>query len=177
MLLLNQSSSNIPEVPDSSVDLCVTDPPYADNVMYAELSDSFYVWLRQLLPHHPSFTAELVDDTQEAVENPHRGRDGDAYEQLLAGVFTEVARVLKDDGRMTFTFHHANQGAWAHLQNALIAAGFVVESWWPVFAEMESALPILGKQHNGHLDIVFVCRRWSICRTFPDAIDLGSVPI
>jgi putative DNA methylase len=159
VLLLNQSSSRLPEIPNGSVDLCITDPPYADNVMYAELSDYFYVWLRQLLPDHPSFAAELVDDAQEAVKNPHRGRDGDAYAQLLAGVFTEVARVLKEDGRMTFTFHHANQGAWDHLRDALIAAGFVVESWWPVFAEMESAMPILGKEHNGYLDIVFVCAK------------------
>ena len=159
VLLLNQSSAALPQIPDRSIDLCVTDPPYADNVMYAELSDYFYVWLRQLLPDHPSFQAALVDDTQEAVQNRHRGRDGDAYAQLLGDVFAEVARVLKDRGRMTFTFHHANQGAWHHLQAALIAAGFVVERWWPVFAEMESALPIIGKEHNGHLDIVFVCAK------------------
>jgi putative DNA methylase len=159
VLLLNQSSSALPEVPDCSVDLVVTDPPYADNVMYAELSDYFYVWLRELLPDHPSFQAELVDDAREAVQNRHRGRDGDAYADLLAAVFTEVARVLKDDGRMTFTFHHANQAAWHHLQAALVASGFAVERWWPVFAEMESAMPILGKEHNGHLDIVFVCAK------------------
>lgn len=159
VLLLNQSSSSLPEIPDRSVDLCVTDPPYADNIMYAELSDYFYVWLREMLRDHPSFQTELVDDTQEAVKNPHRGRDGDAYAELLAGVFTEVARVLKDDGRMAFTFHHANQGAWHHLRDAIIAGGFVVERWWPVFAEMESAMSILGKEHNGHLDIVFVCAK------------------
>ena len=159
VLLLNQSSSSLPQLPDASVDLCVTDPPYADNVMYAELSDYFYVWLRQLLPDHPSFQADLVDDRQEAVKNPHRGRDGDAYADLLSGVFAEVARVLKDDGRMAFTFHHANQGAWHHLRDAIIAGGFVVERWWPVFAEMESALSIIGKDHNGHLDIVFVCAK------------------
>lgn len=159
VLLLNQSSASLPQIPDRSVDLCVTDPPYADNVMYAELSDYFYVWLRELLPGHPSFQADLVDDTQEAVQNRHRGRDGDDYADLLADVFTEVARVLKDEGRLTFTFHHANQGAWNHLREALIAAGFAVERWWPVFAEMESAMPILGKEHNGHLDIVFVCAK------------------
>lgn len=159
VLLLNQSSSSLPEIPDRSVDLCVTDPPYADNVMYAELSDYFYVWLREMLPDHPSFQTELVDDTQEAVQNRHRDRDGHQYADLLSDVFTEVARVLKDDGRMTFTFHHANQGAWHHLSDAVITAGFAVERWWPVFAEMESAMPILGKEHNGHLDIVFVCAK------------------
>jgi putative DNA methylase len=172
VLLLNQTSSSLPEIPDASIDLCVTDPPYADNVMYAELSDYFYVWLRQLLPDHPSFQAELVDDTQEAVKNPHRGRDGDTYAQLLGGVFTEVARVLKDDGHMAFTFHHANQGAWHHLRDALITAGFVVERWWPVFAEMESAMPILGKDHNGHLDIVFVCAK---CHVVPSPMRQDSI--
>lgn len=165
VLLLNQSSSSLPEIPDASVDLCVTDPPYADNVMYAELSDYFYVWLRELLPDHSSFQAELVDDAEEAVKNPHRGRDDDTYAELLGDVFYEVARVLKDDGRMAFTFHHANQGAWHHLQAALIAAGFVVERWWPVFAEMESAMSILGKEHNGHLDIVFVCAKRNLLAT------------
>lgn len=63
VLLLNQSSSSLPQVPDGSVDLCVTDPPYADNVMYAELSDYFYVWLRELIPDHPSFQDTLVDDS------------------------------------------------------------------------------------------------------------------
>jgi hypothetical protein len=35
----------------------------------------------------------------------------------------------------------------------------VVERWWPVFAEMESGVPLQGKENNGHLDIVFVCAR------------------
>ncbi|MGX6446861.1 hypothetical protein ACVU7I_02155 [Patulibacter sp. S7RM1-6] len=159
VLLLNKSSSALPEIPDRSVDLVVTDPPYADNVMYAELSDYFYVWLRELLPGHPSFAAELVDDKKEAVQNRHRGRDGDAYAELLAAVFAEVSRVLKDDGRLIFTFHHANRDAWNRLGDALVETKFAVERWWPVFAEMESALPLFGKDHNGHLDIVFVCAK------------------
>lgn len=67
--------------------------------------------------------------------------------------------MLKEDGRLAFTFHHANQGTWRYLCRALLVAGFVVERWWPVFAEMESAMPILGKEHNGHLDIVFICAK------------------
>jgi len=174
VLLLNQSSSSLAQVPDASIDLCATDPPYADNVMYAELSDYFYVWLRELLVDHPSFEAELIDDTQEAVQNRHRGRDGDAYARLLGEVFLEVARVLKDHGRLTFTFHHANHGAWDHLCSALTMAGFVVERWWPVFAEMETAMSILGKEHNGHLDIVFVCAKRGIV-TSPTPQDTVSL--
>jgi len=76
MLLLCQSSESLPQAPDRSVDLVVTDPPFA-NVMYSELSDYFYVWLRRalgdtypqlfgrpfvmkrtLVSHSPSTTAE-----------------------------------------------------------------------------------------------------------------------
>lgn len=46
------------------------------------------------------------------------------------------------------------------LREALVSAGFVVERWWPVFAEMESGTHLNGKQGAaGHLDIVFVCGR------------------
>lgn len=58
---------------------------------------------------------------------------------------------------MAFTFHHSGESAWRHIEDALVFAGFVVEHWWPVFAEMESGVPLRGKEHNGHLDIVFVC--------------------
>jgi putative DNA methylase len=160
MLILNQSSESLPEIPDASVDFVITDPPYADSVMYSELSDYFYVWLREALGHdHPNFAAEHVDDRREAVHNHGRGRDGAFYEEVLGNVFTEAVRTLKPGGRIAFTFHHGGDGAWMYLTRALRFAGLVVERWWPVFAEMESGVPLHGKENNGHLDIVFVCGR------------------
>lgn len=160
MLLLNQSSEHLPQVPDGSVDLVVTDPPYGDNVMYSELSDYFYVWLKEALTRdYPNFTAPLVEDSREAVHNPGRGRDGDFYAEVLGNVFAEAQRKLKPRGRMAFTFHYGGDGAWESLEHALVNAGFVVERWWPVFAEMASGVPIQGKKNGGNLDIVFVCSR------------------
>lgn len=163
VLLLNQSSESLYQVPDASVDLCLTDPPYADSVMYSELADYFYVWLRQALgADHPNFAAPVVDDAREAVHNPGRGRDGAFYTQLVASVFKEVNRVLKPNGRLAFSFHHAGEDAWQYIEDALVQSGFVVEHWWPVFAEMESGIPLRGKvNNNGHLDVVFVCGRVS----------------
>lgn len=158
MLLLNQSSERLDQVPDGSVDLVITDPPFADNVMYSELSDYFYVWLREALKDdYPAFERPLVDDRREAVHNPGRGRDGAFYAQVLGSVFLEARRKLKRDGRMAFTFHHSGADAWRQIEEALVFAGFVVERWWPVFAEMESGVPLRGKENGGHLDIVFVC--------------------
>jgi putative DNA methylase len=158
MLLLNQSSEALDQVPDGAIDLIITDPPFADSVMYSELSDYFYVWLRQALADdYENFAAPLVDDTREAVHNPGRGRDGLFYATVLGNVFAEASRKLKPYGKMAFTFHHGGESAWRHIEDALVFAGFVVERWWPVFAEMESGVPLRGKENNGHLDIVFVC--------------------
>lgn len=159
MLLLNQSSESLDQIPDGSVDWIVTDPPYADNVMYSELSDYFYVWLRQALKDdYPAFAGSLVDDQREAVHNPGRGRDGDFYTLVLGNVFAEAGRKLKPGGRLAFTFHHSGEEAWKSVEEALVRAGFVVERWWPVHAEMTSGVPIQSKRESGgHLDVVFVC--------------------
>lgn len=160
MLLLNQSSESLDQVPDGSIDVVITDPPFADSVMYSELSDYFYVWLRMALENdYANFAPAAVDDTREAVHNPGRGRDGAFYTTVLGNVFAEAARKLKLGGKMAFTFHHSGESAWRHIEDALVFAGFVVERWWPVFAEMESGVPLQGKENNGHLDIVFVCAK------------------
>ena len=160
MLLLNQSSEELDQVPDGSVDFVITDPPFADSVMYSELSDYFYVWLRQALADdYSNFKTPVVDDTREAVHNPGRGRDGAFYATVLGNVFAEAGRKLKAGGKMAFTFHHSGADAWRHIEDALVFSGFVVERWWPVFAEMESGVPLQGKDNNGHLDIVFVCAK------------------
>jgi putative DNA methylase len=161
MLVLNQSSETLAQIPDGSIDLCVTDPPYADMVMYSELADYFYVWLRLVLKdqYPASFTDELVDDSREAVHNIDRNRGGDFYAELVGDVFREVGRKLKSGGRLAFSFHHAGEHGWRCIEEALVRGGFVVERWWPVFAEMESGVHMLGKDNGGHLDIVFVCGR------------------
>ena len=92
MLLLNQSSEALALVPDGSVDMVITDPPFADSVMYSELSDYFYVWLRQALDDdYDNFATPQVDDAQ-AVHNPGRGRDGAFYTTVLGNVFAEARR-------------------------------------------------------------------------------------
>ncbi len=159
LLVLNQSSETLAQIPDGSIDLCATDPPYADMVMYSELADYFYVWQRLLLKdtYPESFSAELVDDSREAVHNIDRNRDGDFYAELVGDVFLEAGRKLKPGGRLAFSFHHAGERGWRYIEDAIVRGGFVVERWWPVFAEMESGVHMLGKDNGGHLDIVFVC--------------------
>ena len=71
---------SLDHIPDGSIDAVVMDPPYYDNVMYAELSDFFYVWLKRTAGHvFPElFRRHLTDKDNEAVANPARfkGRKG-----------------------------------------------------------------------------------------------------
>jgi len=77
---------NLDHLADASVDLVVMDPPYYDNVMYAELSDFFYVWLKRTAGHvYPElFRRALTDKEQEAVANPAKFR-GQPGAKALAG--------------------------------------------------------------------------------------------
>ena len=65
---------DLPKYPMESVDAVIVDPPYGNNVMYAELSDFFYVWLKRSVGDlYPDwFDSELVDKDAEAVANPAR---------------------------------------------------------------------------------------------------------
>ena len=131
------------------------DPPYYDNVMYAELSDFFYVWLKRTAGHvFPElFRRQLTDKENEAVANPAKFRDekgaralaGQDYRERMAAIFAECRRVLKPDGIMTLMFTHKATGAWDALTKGLIESGFVITASWPINTEAEGSLHIKDK--------------------------------
>ena len=158
---------NLDHVGDGSVDAVVMDPPYYDNVMYAELSDFFYVWLKRTAGHvFPElFRRKLTDKENEAVANPARfaGQPGARalaerdYRQRMAAIFAECRRVLKADGIMTLMFTHKATGAWDALTTGLIAAGFAITASWPVNTEAEGSLHIKDRA-AANSTIFLVCR-------------------
>lgn len=79
-LVLNGSAANM-DIADQSVDIICVDPPYYNNVQYAELSDYFYVWqkrtLRELYPD--VFSRRLTNKNDEAVANPARDGGGQLH--------------------------------------------------------------------------------------------------
>ena len=122
LTLTCKSGDSLDHIADSSIDCVVMDPPYYDNVMYAELSDFFYVWLKRTVGYvYPElFRRQLTDKENEAVANPSKFRDqpgakvlaGGDYQQRMAAIFAEMRRVLKPDGIMTLMFTHKATGAW-----------------------------------------------------------------
>ncbi len=156
-------------LPDGSVSVIVTDPPYYDNVMYAELSDFFYVWLKRTVGHlYPEwFGAHLTDKDAEAVANPARFEDlsksksklaEQDYERKMEASFREAHRVLRDDGVLTVMFTHKQIEAWDTLATALIGAGFSVESSWPVHTEHRYSLH-QAKKNAAKSTVLLTCRK------------------
>ena len=152
---------------DASIDVVVMDPPYYDNVMYAELSDFFYVWLKRTAGHvFPElFRRQLTDKENEAVANPAKFRGekgaralaGQDYRERMAAIFAECRRVLKPDGIMTLMFTHKATGAWDALTKGLIEAGFAITASWPINTEAEGSLHIKDKA-AANSTIFLVCR-------------------
>lgn len=161
------SGDSLAHLDAGTVDVVVMDPPYYDNVMYAELSDFFYVWLKRTagLLYPELFIAPLTDKENEAVANPalHKGKKGAKalagldYQQKMAGIFVECRRVLKDDGVMTLMFTHKATGAWDALTKGLIDAGFAITASWPINTEAEGSLHIMDKS-AANSTIFLVCR-------------------
>ena len=158
---------SLDHIEDGSIDVVVMDPPYYANVMYAELSDFFYVWLKRTAGHvFPElFRRHLTDKDNEAVANPARfkgekgasvlaGRD---YQERMASIFAECRRTLKPGGVMTLMFTHKETGAWDALTKGLMEAGFAITASWPINTEAEGSLHIKNKA-AAKSTIFLVCR-------------------
>jgi adenine-specific DNA methylase len=163
------SAADLSTVDTGSIAHLCMDPPYYDNVMYAELADFFYVWERRTLgrlaPEY--FRGYLSDKDNEAVANAARfsamGKrkkelaDLD-YESKMTGIFSEACRVLRNDGVLSVMFTHKRAEAWDTLGMSLLQAGFTIETSWPVNTEAETSLH-QKNMNSAASTIMLVCRK------------------
>jgi len=156
---LRARDARLPLYSPAQVDLVVTDPPFVGNVNYAELSDFFYVWLRLTLGSaYPEFAPEYTPKAEEIIANPTRAKTPDDFRKDLTAAFAECHEVLRFDGIMVFTFHHAEGEAWADLLQAVCDSGFEIGCVYPIHAEREASLHLLDKQAISY-DLIHVCRK------------------
>lgn len=161
------SADRLDHIGDQCIDAVVMDPPYYDNVMYAELSDFFYVWLKRTAGYvYPElFTLLMTDKEHEAVANPAKFRGQKKakalahldYQERMAAIFRECHRVLKKDGILTLMFTHKATGAWDALTKGLLDAGFAITASWPINTEAPGSLHIRDKA-AANSTIFLVCR-------------------
>lgn len=151
-----------------------TDPPYYDNIGYADLADFFYVWLRRSLGKiYPDlFATVLTPKAEELVATPYRFEGGKAeakefFEQGLARVFSEMYREQHPDYPLTlfYAFKQAeSQGdgeiastGWETMLTGLLKSGFSITGTWPMRSEMSSR-SVARNTNALASSIVLVCR-------------------
>lgn len=143
-------------IPDGSVDLVVTDPPFFDNVNYSELADFFYVWLKRLDIGVGNETSDSTRVTGEVQDN-----QPEHFANKLCDVFRECNRVLKPEGLLIFTYHHSRAEGWVSVYKAICGAGFSISQVVPLKAEMAVSVAIMAAKEPINYDLVFVCRKRS----------------
>lgn len=146
------------ELAPESLDGVFTDPPYFDNVQYAELMDFCFVWLRQLVGNEfPDFERSTTRTEHELTGNDTLGRDLENFTAGLSEVFCKMGTALKKGAPLAFTYHHNDPLAYAPLVVALLDAGMTCTAVLPAPAEMTASLHIAGTK-SSILDSIFVCR-------------------
>lgn len=151
-LILNGDSASLP-IPDESVDFVVTDPPYFDFIHYSELSDFFYAWLGPILKDTYSF----FDGDTSRRDSEVQQTDARTFSILLGGVFKESNRVLKQSGRLAFSFHHSRIEGWIAISNAIKNSGLFVIDTFPVHAELMASTPKTSAKDPISLDAIIIC--------------------
>jgi len=168
------ATTRIFAIPDVLVS---TDPPYYDNIGYADLSDFFYIWLRRSLGHlYPDiFRTLLVPKSNELIASPYR-HDGDRrraetfFEEGLLRAFQAMRQAQHPDFPLTvyYAFKQAEEddsapdGAlastgWETMLEGLLRAGFSITGTWPMRTELGNRM--IGRGTNALASsIVVVCR-------------------
>ena len=100
---------------DSSIDYVFTDPPFGENIYYADLNYLVESWHRILTRSEP-----------EAIVDRAKSKGISDYQHLMQRCFEEYRRVLKPGRWMTVVFHNSRNAVWNAIQEAMLAAGFVV---------------------------------------------------
>lgn len=144
---------------ENTLDGVFTDPPYFDNVQYAELMDFCFVWLRLgLNGESAAFGRESTRSPDELTGNETLGRGLDHFTAGLSAVFRCFAAALKPGAPFVFTYHHNDWSAYVPLVVAILDAGLDCTATLPTAGEMSASLHISGTG-SSVLDSVFVCRK------------------
>lgn len=113
--ITTQSTTNITQIPNESIDYIFTDPPFGNNIMYSELNYLWESWLQVFTNNKP-----------EAIMNSVQKKGLNNYRDLMAAAFSEMYRILKPGRWITVEFHNSKASVWNAIQDALMRAGFVV---------------------------------------------------
>ena len=152
-----------------------SDPPYYDNIGYADLSDFFYVWMRQSLKDtYPKlFRTMLVPKAEELVATPYRFEGStekarDFFEDGMLHTCQQIYQYAREDIPVTIYYAYKQSDTdedsktastgWETMLSAIIRAGFAITGTWPMRTEMANRSIASGTNALAS-SIVLVCRK------------------
>lgn len=152
-----------------------TDPPYYDNIGYADLSDFFYVWMRQSLKDtYPKlFRTMLVPKAEELVATPYRFEGStekarDFFEDGMLHTCQQIYQYAREDIPVTIYYAYKQSDTdedsktastgWETMLSAIIRAGFAITGTWPMRTELANR-PVSSGTNALASSIVLVCRK------------------
>lgn len=155
-----------------------TDPPYYDNIGYADLSDFMYIWMRQSLKKtYPQLLSTmLVPKTEELIATPHRfngsmDKAKEFFEEGMSTTCKQLYRYACEDIPVTIYYAYKQSDSksaenssassgWETMLSAIINAGFMITGTWPIRTELITALK--SRVNALASSIVLVCRKRSL---------------
>jgi len=113
--ITTQSSTDLRQIPDNSIDYIFVDPPFGSNIIYSELNFLWEAWFRV-----------FSNQQQEAIVSAYQKKGFLEYGNLMFACFKEMHRTLKPGRWITVEFHNSQNAIWSAIQEALASAGFIV---------------------------------------------------
>ena len=158
-LLRCSDSRDLSFIPNDSVDLVLTDPPYGANVMYSELIDFFHVWnYYSSIAYEIGFSEPLSPKHDEIIVNPVAGKDVKYYQDGITSVFRACHDKVKENGYLVFSFHDKSLESWPAVLESIFEAGFCLIDCCPVQSETRTGAHTSNKNSIG-IDIMLICQR------------------
>lgn len=141
----NSSSGEKTQFGEKSINAVITDPPYYDALAYADLSDFYYVWFKQILINdYPLIFATPQTPKKDectALKHHHEGKEDKAnkhFEDKLAQIFDAIEIQTKDI--VSIMFAHQTTKAWTTLCSAIISSRMNITGSWPIDTESKAGL-------------------------------------
>ncbi len=147
VLVRTGSATDLSFIPDNSVDLIFTDPPFGANINYSEMNLLWEAWL-----------GACTDTTHEVIVNPFQGKDVTMYGKLMLDSLKEFHRVLRSGHWLLLVFMNSSQAVWDVLRKGLLDAGFTLERV-DIFDKQHGTFKQFVSDNTAGCDLLLHCRK------------------
>ena len=141
------SATDLSFVPDESVDLIFTDPPFGANINYSEMNILWESWL-----------GHFTDSNLEAIVSRAHGKGVSEYEELMTRSLQEAYRVLRAGHWMVLVFMNTSEKIWVALRNAIERSGFIVDKVG-IFDKQHGTFKQFVSPNAAGADLMIHCRK------------------